>query len=216
MRKIWILFLSVLMTLTFAACGASEAGNTAQKPGSAKPAAEQQSKAEKTDVAPAKTGKTLVAYFSCTGNTKALAETAAKAIGADLYEIVPEKAYTAEDLNYNDESTRATVEQKNDNARPALKDKNANIAAYDKIVLAYPIWWGQAPRILDTFVESYDFSGKTIVPICTSGGSDIGSSADYLKSITHGSADWKTGKLFSSHASAQEIGSWLKELGIGK
>ena len=215
MRKLWVLFLSVLMTLTFAACGASEAGSTAQKSGGTKPAAEQ-SKAEKPDAVPAKTNKALVVYFSCTGNTKALAETTAKAIGADLYEIVPEKAYTAEDLNYNDESTRATVEQKDDHARPALKDKNANIEAYDKIVLAYPIWWGQAPRILDTFVESYDFSGKTIVPICTSGGSDIGSSADYLKSITRGSANWKAGKLFGSHASAQEIKSWWESLGFGK
>ena len=215
MRKLWVLFLSVLMMLTFTACGASEAGSTAQKPGGAKPATEQ-GKAEKPEAAPAKTSKTLVAYFSCTGNTKALAETTAKAIGADLYEIVPEKPYTAEDLNYNDEGTRATVEQKNDSARPALKDKNANIGAYDKIVLAYPIWWGQAPRILDTFVESYDFSGKTIVPICTSGGSDIGASADYLKSITRGSADWKAGKHFGSHASAQEIASWMEGLGIGK
>jgi len=215
MRKLCILLLSALMTLTFAACGGSEAGSAAQKQGSAKPAAEQ-NKAEKTDVATAKTGKALVVYFSCTGNTKALAETTAKAIGADLYEIVPEKAYTADDLNYHDESTRATAEQKNDNARPALKDRNANIAAYDQIVLAYPIWWGQAPRILDTFVESYDFSGKTIVPICTSGGSDIGSSADYLKSITHGSADWKAGKLFSSHASAREIKSWWESMGLGK
>ena len=141
-----------------------------------------------------------------------MAETTAKVIGADLYEIVPEKAYTSEDLDYNNEGTRATVEQKDDNARPALKDKNANIAAYDRIVLAYPIWWGQAPRIIDTFVESYDFSGKTIIPICTSGGSGVGSSADYLKSITRGSANWKAGKLFGSRASAQEISSWWESL----
>ena len=158
--------------------------------------------------------KILVAYFSCTGNTKSLAETAAKVLSADVYEIRPETPYTAADLNYNDESTRATVEQKNDNARPALADKNANIEAYDTIVLAYPIWWGQAPRILDTFVESYDFSGKTIVPICTSGGSDIGSSADFLKGHTKGTANWKNGKQFSKSASEQELREWLNGSGF--
>ena len=215
MRKFWMLLLSAMMAMTFTACGSSNAGNSAPKSGSEKQTVEQ-NKPETANASSAQTGKILVAYFSCSGNTKTLAETTAKAIGADIYEIVPEKVYTAQDLNYNDEGTRATVEQKDDKARPALKDKNANIAAYDKIVLAYPIWWGQAPRILDTFVESYDFSGKTMVAICTSGGSGIGSSADYLKSITRGSADWKTGKLFSSHASAEEIKSWWDSLGFKK
>ena len=100
------------------------------------------------------------------------------------------------------------------NARPALADQNANIAAYDTIVLAYPIWWGQAPRILDTFVESYDFSGKTIVPICTSGGSDIGSSAGFLKGHTKGTGNWKNGKQFGSSASENEIKDWLNGLGV--
>ena len=102
-------------------------------------------------------------------------------MGADLYEIRPEQPYTSQDLNYNDETTRATVEQKDDKARPALADKNAKIVDYETIVLAYPIWWGQAPRIMDTFVESYDFTNKKITAICTSGGSDIGSSAGYLE-----------------------------------
>ena len=208
MRKLGILFMSVLMTLTFAACGGTEAGNTAPKSGSEKSAV----KDNKTQT----NSKTLVAYFSCTGNTKTLAETTAKAIGADIYEIAPEKPYTKEDLNYNDDNSRSSKENRDTKARPALKDKNANIASYDKIVLAYPIWWGKAPRILETFVESYDFSGKTVVAICTSGGSDIGSSADYLKSLSKGSADWKGVKLFSSRASADEIKSWWKSLGLDK
>jgi len=208
MRKLGVILMSVLMTLTFAACGGSEAGNTAPKSSGEKSAVK--------DNKPQPSNKTLVAYFSASGNTKKLAETTAKAIGADIYEIVPEKPYTKEDLNYNNENSRSSVENRDSKARPALKDKNANIASYDKIVLAYPIWWGKAPRILETFVESYDFSGKTVVAICTSGGSDIGSSADYLKSVAQGSFDLKGGKLFSPNVSTDEIKSWWKSLGLDK
>ncbi len=216
-KRLLVMAMSAMMVFTLSACGGNETGSASgasSKAPQAKEASAGQSASSKASEPQGKQGKALVAYFSCTGNTKALAETVAKALNADVYEIRPEKAYTAEDLNYNDESTRSTVEQKDDNARPALADKNANIAAYDTIVLAYPIWWGQAPRILDTFVESYDFSGKTIVPICTSGGSDIGSSADYLKGHTKGTGSWKNGKLFSRNASESEIRDWLKGLGL--
>lgn len=189
MRKLWIACLGVLMILGLVGCG-TESGKTAEK---AAPAQTAQADSK----APAAKGKILVAYFSATGNTRTLAENTAKALNADLYEIRPEVPYSKEDLNYNDESTRATVEQKNDSARPKLADKNAPIANYDTIVLAYPIWWGQAPRIVDTFVESYDFTGKKLTAICTSGGSDIGTSADYLQKLTKGKAEWKPGKLFS-------------------
>lgn len=189
-------------------CG-SDVGKAEQK--AAVPA--EQKKAD-TAAAPAGKGKILVAYFSATGNTKQLAENTAKALKADLYEIRPAKPYTGEDLNYNDESTRATVEQKDDRARPELADKNAPVADYDTIVLAYPIWWSQAPRIMDTFVESYDFTGKNMTAICTSGGSDIGSSADYLQKLTKGKANWKPGRLFSPHVDEQEIKSWFDVLGF--
>ncbi|MBQ1461223.1 MAG: NAD(P)H-dependent oxidoreductase, partial [Selenomonas sp.] len=130
----------------------------------------------------------------------------------DIYEIRPEVPYSKEDLNYNDESTRATVDQKNDSARPKLADKNAPVADYDTIVLAYPIWWGQAPRIMDTFVESYDF--KKLTAVCTSGGSDIGTSADYLQKLTKGKAEWKPGKLFSPQTKPADIKSWFDGLGL--
>ncbi len=205
MRKLWIVILTMLMAFGAFGCG-SEDGKAEEK---AVPAANaQQAKTADTK------GKILVAYFSATGNTKTLAETTAKALGADLYEIKPEQPYTAQDLNYNDETTRATVEQKDDKARPPLADKNAKIADYETIVLAYPIWWGQAPRIMDTFVESYDFSGKKMTAICTSGGSDIGSSADYLEKLTKGKAEWKQGRLFSPQASAEEVKSWFTGLGF--
>ena len=207
MKKIWLIGLSMLMMFGLLGCG-SDTGKAEQKA-----SAPAQQKAAET-AAPALKGKILVAYFSATGNTKQLAEGTAKALGADLYEVRPAKPYTSEDLNYNDESTRATVEQKNDQARPELADKNAPVANYDTIVLAYPIWWGQAPRLMDTFVESYDFTGKNMTAICTSGGSDIGSSADYLQKLTKGQANWKPGKLLSPRAGEQEIKSWFAGLGF--
>ena len=207
MKKIWLMGLSMLMMFGLLGCG-SDTGKAEQKASAPAP-----QKVADT-VPPAGKGKILVAYFSATGNTKQLAECTAKALGADLYEVRPANPYTSEDLNYNDESTRATVEQKNDQARPELADKNAPVANYDTIVLAYPIWWGQAPRLMDTFVESYDFTRKNMTAICTSGGSDIGSSADYLQKLTKGQANWKPGKLFSPRAGEQEIKSWFAGLGF--
>ena len=210
MRKLWVIVLTMLMVFGAVGCG-SESGKAEEKTASS--GNTPQTSTQQVKPAEAK-GKILVAYFSATGNTKALAETTAKALGADLYEIRPEQPYTSQDLNYNDETTRATVEQKDDKARPALADKNAKIADYETIVLAYPIWWAQAPRIMDNFVESYDFTNKNMTAICTSGGSDIGSSADYLEKITKGKAQWKPGKLFSSQASAEEIKNWFNGLGF--
>lgn len=204
MRKLCILAITVLFAFGLMGCGSSGAGKAEPK---VEPAA-----TEKAQAAPK--SKILVAYFSISGHTKTLAENTAKALGADIYEIRPEKPYTSDDLNYNDENTRATVEQKNDQARPALADKNANIGGYETIIIAHPIWWGQAPRIIDTFVESYDFTGKNVTNICTSGGSDIGSSGDYLQRITRGKANWKKGKLFNPSASENDIKSWFDGLGI--
>lgn len=207
MKKFMTIFLSVCMVLTLTACGSTEATTSSQQ-------AQSGVAAEKpvSERAAQKTGgnsKILVAYFSCTGNTKSLAENAADALKADLYEIVPDKKYTSEDLNYNDESTRATVEQKDSSARPAINGKVPSFEKYDTIVIAYPIWWGQAPRIIDTFLESYDFSGKKIVPLCTSASSDVGSSADALHSLCAASANWVEGKRFSQSASKQELEQWL-------
>lgn len=151
--------------------------------------------------------KILVAYFSCTGTTKNLAESAAEILNADLYEIKPKIPYTSEDLNYSDETTRSTVEQKDEKIRPELADKNANIEKYQTIVIAYPIWWNQEPRIIDTFVESYNFDGKKILPISTSGGSDITSSVDHLRKIAKG--DWEDGKCFMRGYSKDDLKNWL-------
>lgn len=208
MKKIFSVFMIFLATLLLTACGGNTSEDTKAAPAS--------TKAEtSTAQAPAKTeSKTLVAYFSAQGHTKTLAETTAKVLSADLEEIVPKEPYTAHDLDYNDKTTRATVEQNDPAARPAIANKIENMPQYDTIVVAYPIWWAQEPRIIDTFVESYDFSGKTMIPICTSGGSDIGRSGEALAVITTGAATWKEGKLFDPHASADEIASYLKSVGV--
>lgn len=188
MRKIFFILLSVLMIFTLTACG----GGADEK------------KSADAPKEPVKS-KILVAYFSCTGNTKTLAENTAEILKADLYEIKPKIPYTTEDLNYKDESTRATVEQRDEKSRPELADKDANIAQYETIVLAYPIWWHIAPRIMETFLESYDFSGKKIIPIATSGGSDLVESVDVLKKISGQNVNWIDGKCFFKNASKEDV-----------
>ena len=204
MKKILLLCVSLLVVLGIMGCG-SDKGKAEVKPDTT-------SKVTTDTSAPAAKSKILVAYFSATGNSKQLAENTAKALGADLYEIRPAKPYSKDDLNYNDETTRATVEQKNDSVRPELADNKAPISDHETIILVHPIWWGQAPRIMDTFVESYDFTGKNMTNICTSGGSDIGTSGDYLQKLTKGKANWKPGKLFTKDASEAEINSCLRHL----
>ena len=157
--------------------------------------------------------KVLVAYFSATNTTKGVAENLADGLGADLYQIVPETPYTTADLNYNSNSSRTTIEMNDPNARPAISGSVENMEQYDVIFLGYPIWWAEAPRIINTFVESYDFSGKTIVPFCTSGGSGMGSSARNLHSATNGAA-WLDGRKFSGSASADELVEWADGLGL--
>ena len=137
----------------------------------------------------------------------------ASALSADLYEIAPEEPYTDADLNYNDDNSRSTIEMNDTSARPAISDSVENMDQYDIVFLGYPIWWSDAPRIVSTFVESYDFSGKTIVPFCTSGGSGIGSSASNLEKLTNG-ATWISGERLSGSSSHAEIVDWLNGLGL--
>ena len=158
-------------------------------------------------------GRILVAYFSCTGNTEKVAGYVAEALDVSAYEIVPETPYTSADLNYSDSSTRATREQNNPNARPGISGKVENMDQYDIIFLGYPIWWGQAPKIMYTFVESYDLSGKTIVPFCTSGSSGIGSSAVNL-SKSAPDAEWLSGNRFSGSATKESVAKWIDGLGL--
>lgn len=153
----------------------------------------------------------LIAYFSCTGNTKTLAENAAQALDADLFEIKPKIPYNAEALDYNNPDSRSSLEMNDDSMRPEIDGAIENFEQYDTVVIAYPIWWHQAPRIIDTFVEAYDWNGKTVIPICTSGGSDIGTSGSYLANLAKGGT-WKEGRCFFNNPSIDEVKAWAAGL----
>ncbi len=140
--------------------------------------------------------KKLVAYFSASGTTKRAAEHLAKAEGADLFEIKPAVPYTSADLNWMDKKSRSSVEMSDPSSRPKIAGKLANMAEYDMVFIGFPIWWYVAPRIIDTFVESYDFSGKILVPFATSGGSGMGKTVDELKKLCP-NADWKAGRMLN-------------------
>ena len=153
--------------------------------------------------------KTLVAYFSTSGVTARLAEKVAKVVNGDLYEIVPAKPYTAADLDWTNDKSRSSVEMKNKSFRPEISGKAENMSDYDTIYLGFPIWWYVAPTIVNTFLESYDLSGKTIIPFATSGSSGMGDTNAELKNSCRG-AILKEGKRFSSDATEKEIETWVK------
>ena len=156
--------------------------------------------------------KVLIAYFSATNNTEGIANHLDAILDADLYEITPETPYTSADLNYNTDC-RANREQNDATARPTISSSVDNMEQYDVIFLGYPIWWGQAPKIICTFLERYDLSGKTIVPFCTSGSSGIGSSATNLHSLAS-NATWLDGQRFSGSAARSTVESWVNGLGL--
>ena len=154
--------------------------------------------------------KILVAYFSATGNTKSVASTLATAIGADLFEIVPEQPYTSEDLNWHNDKSRSSVEMGDRNSRPAIASKIADISQYKIVFVGSPIWWGREPSIIDTFIESYDFAGKTVIPFVTSGSSDIGDYGTNLQALAP-NAKVLAGKRFPIDVSATELKTWADE-----
>ena len=156
----------------------------------------------------------LVACFSATGNTWPLAEYAADYLNADLFRIEPEVPYTEEDLNYNDDNCRANQEMNDENARPALAATVENMDQYDTVIIGFPIWWGQAPRLIETFIEAHDLSGKTVLTFCTSGGSGYGQTGEILSALTDDTVNWIEGTRFSPGASADEIADWLTDLGM--
>ncbi|MBQ7624257.1 MAG: flavodoxin [Clostridia bacterium] len=153
--------------------------------------------------------KVLVAYFSASGVTKRLAENMANAAGADLFEIAPETPYTRADLDWTDAKSRSTLEMKDRNCRPTMAAK-PDVSGYDVIFVGFPVWWYREPSIIDTFMESADFTGKTVVPFCTSGGSGLGDSAKNMQSLAPG-ATVPDGKRFSSSASAEELKKWTEQ-----
>ena len=215
MKKIIAIMMTMMLVLCLTACGGSEnegeapsaapessASETAESPESSEdPAAgSQQSGAD-----------TLVVYFSATGTTKGVAEKIAKAEGADIYEIKAAQEYTDADLDWNDDSSRTTKEQSDKSARPKIGSDPVSLDGYSTIYIGYPIWWGEEPMIMDTFVESCDFDGKTVIPFCTSGGSGIGSSGDNLAENA-GSGTWLDGDRLDSGITEDELENWIEGL----
>ena len=156
--------------------------------------------------------KKLVAYFSASGVTKRLATNLAEVANADLFEIVPEQPYTVNDLNWNNPKSRSSIEMKEDRSiRPAVASKVKDMDAYDVVFVGFPIWWYVAPTIVNTFLEQYDFAGKTVVPFATSGGSGMGNANAELAPSCPG-ATLVQGKVFTGFGKSQIV-SWLKDLG---
>lgn len=150
----------------------------------------------------------LVAYFSCTGTTEKVATTIAKETGGKLYQITPAKAYTSADLNWNDKASRSSVEMADEKSRPALAGETIDLKDYDVIFLGYPIWWDLCPRPVNTFLEKYDSSGKTVIPFATSGGSSIANSVKQLKKL-YPKAVWQDGRL--CNGSVKQVAVWAKQ-----
>lgn len=158
--------------------------------------------------------KKLVAYFSIGGKTAEIAKKLAEAAGADLYEIKPKVPYAEEDLNWKNKHARSTIEMKDRKSRPLIADKDADIPAYDVIFVGFPIWWFIAPTIINTFLESYDFSGKTIVPFATSGGNKFGRTMYRLRPSVSNMATWKKGKMLNDNPSKDTLADWVKSLDL--
>ncbi len=154
--------------------------------------------------------KKLVAYFSASGITKSAAEKLAGEIGADLFEIVPERPYSKADLNWQDSRSRSSVEMKDRNARPGISSKVGDMAQYDVVFVGFPIWWYREPSIIDTFMEAYDYSGKTVVPFATSGGSGLGEAPANMAKLAAG-AKVENGKRFAASVSSQELKTWAEQ-----
>lgn len=153
-------------------------------------------------------GKTLVAYYSATGTTEGVAKLIASATGGTLYEIQPEKVYTSADLNWNNKSSRSSKEMADAQSRPAILKNLENAGSYEVIYIGFPIWWDEAPRVVNTFIESYDFAGKTVIPFATSGGSTISNSVKVLKQ-TYPKLNWQAGKLLN-RATKETVSDWVK------
>lgn len=217
MKKITSILLALVLVFSFAACSnnsdnsASTANSTTSTP------AGKQSTDESSDNNTDSTSnsKILVVYYSATGSTKAVAETIADTTGADLFEITPVDPYTSDDLNWTNDNSRVSVEHNDESKRdvPLTKTTPDNWADYDTVFIGYPIWWGIAAWSVNNFVEGNDFTGKTVIPFCTSSSSGLGQSGDLLADMA-GTGNWQDGERFSSGASSSKVESWVNGLDL--
>ncbi len=206
-RLLLHIVLCMVLVSGLTACGGGKAGNTADTRSDVKEEASRDSDKQETGTEK----DTLVVYFSATGTTKRVAEKIANVTGADMYEIVPAEPYSSDDLDWNDDNSRTTTEMNDKDARPEIGSRDVSLDGYSRIFIGYPIWWGDAPRIVSTFVEKYSFEGKTVIPFCTSGGSGIGKSGDNLKEQA-GSGSWLAGDKLDSGMSEDELQTWIDGL----
>lgn len=217
MKKITALIMSLLMITSLAACGSNETNTPApSEPESSESQSAQDSTMEsEASQEESATGKTLVVYFSATGNTESAANYIAQATGGDLFELEPAEPYTDEDLNYNNDDSRVSREHEDESLRDVelVADTVENWDECDTVFIGYPIWWGIAAWPVDSFVKANDFTGKTVIPFATSASSDLGQSGELLAELA-GTGDWQEGQRFSSSVSEEDIQAWVDDLGL--
>ena len=220
MKKLTALLLSVVLVLGLAACGSANkpASSTTQPETSApteQPESSSTAPAESEPETQPKTGKTLVVYYSASGNTERVAKDIAEAAGADLFEIVPTEVYTSDDLDWTNPDSRVSREHDDESLRdvPLTTTEVPDWDSYDTVFIGYPIWWGIAAWPVDTFVKSNDFTGKTVIPFATSSSSGMGQSGSLLADMA-GTGEWQEGQRFSSGVSSDDVQSWVNGLGL--
>ena len=225
MKKLTALLLSVVLVLSLAACGSANkpASSTTQPETSAPTEQPTTGPSESSSTAPAEsepetqpeTGKTLVVYYTASGNTERVAKDIAEAAGADLFEIVPTEVYTSDDLDWTNPDSRVSREHDDESLRdvPLTTTEVPDWDSYDTVFIGYPIWWGIAAWPVDTFVKNNDFTGKTVIPFATSSSSGMGQSGSLLADMA-GTGEWQEGQRFSSGVSSDEVQSWVNGLGL--
>ena len=220
MKKLTALLLSVVLALSLAACGSANkpASSTTQPETSApteQPESSSTAPAESEPETQPETGKTLVVYYSASGNTARVAKDIAEAAGADLFEIVPTEVYTSDDLDWTNPDSRVSREHDDESLRdvPLTTTEVPDWDSYDTVFIGYPIWWGIAAWPVDTFVKNNDFTGKTVIPFATSSSSGMGQSGSLLADMA-GTGEWQEGQRFSSGVSSDDVQSWVNVLGL--
>lgn len=225
MKKLTALLLSVVLVLSLAACGsASKPASSTTQPETSAPTEQPATEpSESSSTTPEEsepgtqpeTGKTLVVYYSASGNTERVAKDIAEAAGADLFEIVPTEVYTSDDLDWTNPDSRVSREHDDESLRdvPLTTTEVSDWDSYDTVFIGYPIWWGIAAWPVDTFVKNNDFTGKTVIPFATSSSSGIGQSGSLLADMA-GTGEWQEGQRFSSGVSSDDVQSWVNGLGL--
>lgn len=208
MRKVFIVFIVCIVFLSFALVGCKDTVHTTDGGSGVTGTTNNGNFDQNGPEKPTGDQKILVVYFSATNTTEKIAKFVQNYTHADIFEIMPAVAYTSSDLNYNDSNSRTSKENRDDNSRPEIVGRIENMEQYGMIFLGYPIWHGKAPKVLYTFIEQYDFSGKTIIPFCTAASSGIGASATNLQNLTSGSI-WLNGTRFLSSATESSVQTWV-------